>query len=60
MQVGGAGLVSDEGYDASVAFSPNHFIDFTLAFNRSIHYALNTVSFGVGINISQMRSSKRD
>ncbi len=60
MQVGGAGLVSDEGYDASVAFSPNHFIDLTLAFNRSIHYALNTVSFSVGINISQMRSSKRD
>ena len=59
-QVGGAGLVSDDGFDASVAFSPTHSIDLTLAFDRSVHYALNTVSFSVGFNISQMLSRKRD
>ena len=59
-QVGGARLVSDDGFDASVAFSPNHSIDLTLAFDRSVHYALNTVSFSVGFNISQILSSRRD
>src|SRR6202165_4828476 len=59
-QVGGANLVSDDGFDASVAFSPNHFIDLTLAFDRSVHYALNTISFSVGFNISQMISRGRD
>jgi hypothetical protein len=52
--------VSDDGFDASVAFSPNHFIDLTLALDRSVHYALNTISFSVGFNISQMTSRGRD
>jgi hypothetical protein len=59
-QVGGAGIVDDDGFDASVAFSPNHYIDLTLAFDRSIHYALNTISFSVGFNISQILSRGRD
>jgi hypothetical protein len=59
-QVGGARIVDDDGFDASVAFSPNHFIDLTLAFDRSFHYALNTISFSVGFNISQILSRGRD
>jgi hypothetical protein len=59
-QVGGARLVSDDGFDASVAFSPTPSIDLTLAFDRSVHYALNTLSFSVGFNISQMLSGRRD
>jgi hypothetical protein len=59
-QVGGASIVDDDGFDASVAFSPNHYIDLTLAFDRSIHYALNTISFSVGFNISQILSRGRD
>jgi hypothetical protein len=59
-QVGGANLVSDDGADASVAFSPTHSIDLTLAFDRSFHYALNTISFSVGFNISQILSGKHD
>ena len=59
-QVGGANLVSDDGFDASVAFSPNHFIDLTLALDRSVHYNLNTISFSVGFNISQLTSRGRD
>jgi hypothetical protein len=59
-QVGGAKLVSDDGFDASVAFSPTHFMDLTLAFDHSMHYALNTISFSVGFNISQMLSRRRD
>ena len=59
-QVGGARLISDDGFDASVGFSPTRSIDLTLAFNRSIHYALNTLSFSVGFNISQILSRPRD
>jgi hypothetical protein len=59
-QDGGAELVSDDGADASVAFSPTHSIDLTLAFDRSFHYALNTISFSVGFNNSQILSRKHD
>jgi hypothetical protein len=59
-QVGGAMLISDDGFDASVAFSPITSIDLTLAFDRSVHYALNTLSFSVGFNISQILSRGRD
>jgi hypothetical protein len=57
--VGGANLVSDNGFDASVAFSPKRFLDLSLAFNHSTHYALNTVSFSVGFNLTQMLSRSR-
>jgi hypothetical protein len=59
-QVGGKKLVSDYGFDASVTFSPTHSVDLMLAFNRSVHYALNTLSFSVGFNISQILSRTRD
>jgi hypothetical protein len=59
-QVGGASLVTDDGADVSVAFSPTHSIDLTLAFDRSFHYALDTISFSVGFNISQILSHKHD
>jgi hypothetical protein len=57
--VGGAKLVSDNGFDASVVFSPKRFMDLSLAFNRSTHYALNTVSFSIGFNLTQMPSRNR-
>jgi hypothetical protein len=58
--VGGAKLISDDGYDASVEFSPNKFVDLTLAFDRSIRYALNTVTFIAGFNLSEMFSHRRE
>lgn len=57
--VGGAKLVSDNGFDASLAFSPKRFMDLSLAFNHSTHYALNSVSFSVGFNLTQMLSRNR-
>jgi hypothetical protein len=59
-QVGGANLVTDDGADVSVALSPTHSIDLTLAFDRSFHYALDTISFSVGFNISQILSRGRE
>lgn len=52
--VGGANLVRDDGIDASAAFSPTHFMDLTVAFNRSILYDLDTISVSLGFNISRM------
>jgi uncharacterized protein YqfA (UPF0365 family) len=57
-QVGGAKLVDDDGFDASVAFSPTRFMDLTLAFDHSMHYDLNTLSFSIGFNMSQIFSRK--
>jgi hypothetical protein len=57
-QVGGAKLVDDDGFDASVAFSPTQFMDLTLAFDHSMHYEFNTLSFSVGFNMSQIFSRK--
>jgi hypothetical protein len=56
---GGAGLVKDDGYEASVDYIPARFLklsflDIALGFNHSAHYDLNTISLGIGINISQL------
>jgi len=59
-QVGGAELVVDDGFDASVSFSPTRSVDLTVAFDRSFHYALDTISFNIGFNISQILSRGRD
>jgi hypothetical protein len=59
-QVGGANIVDDHGFDASVGFRLTPSIDLSLALNRSVRYALNTVSFSVGFNISQILSSRHE
>jgi hypothetical protein len=59
-QVGGAYLVTDDGFDASVGFSPTHSVDLTVGFDRRFHYDLNTISFSIGFNISQILSGKHD
>jgi len=56
---GGAALVKDDGLDASAAVKANRFLDVTVAFNRSDHYALNTVSFSLEFNITKMLSRSR-
>jgi hypothetical protein len=57
--VGGPDLVSDHGFDASASFSPKRFMNLSLAFSHSTHYALNTMSFSVGFNLTQMLSRSR-
>jgi hypothetical protein len=56
---GGASLVRDNGFNAALDFNPSSVIDFEIAFSRSIHYQLNTFSFGVGVNLSQLISGRR-
>jgi hypothetical protein len=48
---GGSSLAADNGFSAGVDLSPVKAMDFTLSYSRSTHYALNTVSFGVAVNM---------
>ena len=48
---GGSSLAADNGFSAGVDLSPVKAMDFTLSYSRSTHYALNTVSFGIAVNM---------
>lgn len=60
LTVGGAGLASDNGYDASVEFSPTRYLDLTAAYDHSIHFAENTLAFSAGFNLTEIFSRKRE
>jgi hypothetical protein len=51
---GDASLTRDNGYSASLDASPSPYLDLGVGYTRSIHYALNTVSFSVGVNIGSL------
>ncbi len=51
---GTASLTSDDGINADLSFSPKPYLDLDLGYTRSVHYALNSVSFGVGVNLSSL------
>lgn len=51
---GTASLASDDGYTAGLNFSPRPYLDLDVGYTRSVHYALNTISFGVGVNLSSL------
>ena len=48
---GGSSLAADNGFSAGMGISPVKAIDFSVSYSRSTHYALNTVSFGVAVNM---------
>ena len=52
-QTGTAVVARDEGFNISLTASPSPFFDLTIGYTRSIHYALNTVSYGVGFNFGR-------
>jgi hypothetical protein len=51
---GTASLASDDGFNADLSFSPRPYLDLDLGYTRSVRYALNSVSFGIGINLSSL------
>jgi len=51
---GGASLTSDNGYSASLDASPTPVLDLGVGYTRSVRYALNTVSFSVGVNVGAL------
>jgi hypothetical protein len=54
--LGGAGLDRDNGVNVSASYSPTRYMDFSVGYSRSMHYSLNTVSFGIGLNLSKFVS----
>lgn len=51
---GGSSLAADNGFSAGVDLSPARAIDFTVGYSRSTHYDLNTISFGVAVNMREV------
>ena len=50
---GNASLTRDNGGSAWVEFSPGVF-DFQIGYTHSVHFALNTVAFNVGVNLGKL------
>lgn len=51
---GGAGVAADDGISAEANFSPSSVLDFSLDYSHSVHFGLDTFSFGIGVNMSQL------
>ena len=51
---GGSSLAADNGFSAGVDLAPARAIDFTVGYSRSTHYSLNTISFGVVVNMREI------
>jgi hypothetical protein len=51
---GSSGLAADNGYSAEADFSPGSVLDFSLGYSHSVHFGLDTFSFGIGVNMSQL------
>jgi hypothetical protein len=54
--LGGASLDRDNGVNVGVSCSPTRYLDFGVGYSRSVHYSLNTLSFGIGVNLSSLIS----
>ncbi len=52
--VGTADIARDHGFSGWVDASPNAYLDFELGYTRSVQYALDTVSFNIGVNIGRL------
>jgi len=48
---GSSSLAADNGFSAGLDITPTRAIDFSLSYSRSTHYGLNTVSFGITVDM---------
>jgi hypothetical protein len=51
---GTSDIAKDNGYSAWIGANPNKYMDLQLGYTRSVHYALNSVSFSVGFNLGAL------
>ncbi|HYN16363.1 MAG TPA: hypothetical protein VES66_11315 [Terriglobales bacterium] len=51
---GTADISRDNGYAATLEASPSPYLDLGVGYARSVRYALNTVSFSVGVNLGSI------
>lgn len=51
---GGSALAKDNGFSAGLNIRPSSVVEFSAGYSRSIQYQLNTLSFGVAVNVSKI------
>lgn len=51
---GGSGLSADNGFNSEADLSIGSVMDFSAGYSHSVHFDLNTLSFGVGFNMSEI------
>ena len=54
LTTGDSSIDRDNGYNADLDFNPVKYVDFDLAYSHSMHYQLDTVSFGININLTPL------
>lgn len=55
---GSSDIARDNGFSTWVDASPSQYMDLELGYNRSVQYDLNTVSFGISVNIGKVFRTK--
>jgi hypothetical protein len=57
---GNGSLTKDNGGSTWLEYSPDQIFNFQIGYTRSVHLALNTVSFSLGVNVGKLvkRNSK--
>ena len=55
---GGASINQDNGFTAGLSLSPKSYLDLDVGYTRSVKFAFNTFSWGVGVNLSKLLSGK--
>jgi len=48
---GDSSLAADNGFSAGFDLTPTRAIDFSVSYSRSTHYDLNTISFGIAVDM---------
>jgi hypothetical protein len=51
---GTASLTRDDGFAVGLIVSPKPYLDLNVGYTRSAQYALDTISFGVGVNVTAL------
>jgi len=48
----------DNGFTAGLNFSPKPYLDLEVGYTRSVKFAFNSLSWGVGVNLSKLLSAR--
>jgi len=54
LTTGSSSIDADHGFNADMDFSPWKYVEFDLAYSHSVHFQLDTVSFGVGFHLTPL------
>ncbi len=52
--IGGSNLAQDNGFSAGFDVTPSPYFDLGIGYTRSVHFALNTLYFDVGVNVGSL------